>query len=268
MEGGRIGPVRREGADCDRFRSSGDRIPRSPWALPDEYADRRSVVRRLGHPCVVPSIPGLDLTLGHPQRQPDFLSEPHCGGVGPHRSLQHRSRAGPRRGHVAGRHCSLHLLPQAPVAWNTTALLLPRRLFDSLFRPVAEHPLGLPNGVVSRLAVSRRDHRALGSADADLADLRGRGGRGGRGHLLLNAGAAHLARGTRAAVPPRSGEMDLRELDRGGGRNRSALFLQFHRSERRAGRQPSQCTRPPMGDARNFSCTPSATSPACSRRTV
>ena len=99
---------------------------------------------------------------GAPQRQPNLVSEPHCRGVSPYGALQHRSRAylappcwcppphssssPTNAGHLKHR-CS------------STA----RPLSDSV--PVAEHSLGIPNGLVSRSPVACRNHCALGSAE-------------------------------------------------------------------------------------------------------
>ena len=91
----------------------------------------------------------LVLALGSARRQSHFLPESHRGGVGPHGALQHHGRGIPQRSHAVRRDRALHLVAQTSVTAYAIALLLSCRLSDPHTCSVAEHDLGIPDGVVS-----------------------------------------------------------------------------------------------------------------------
>ena len=66
-----------------------------------------------------------------------------------------------------------------------------------------------------------------GLAPVGMADPRGRCSRGSRWQLLLPAGTAHLAGGTRPHVPPSLAAVGVRQLDRGRRGHRGLVLSQL-----------------------------------------
>ncbi len=162
----------------------------------------RSVDGRQCHRPFVLGLPRLETAMGATQRGKIVGPKTSRCPLGPYHPPQSLCRD------VLGRAPSClddvdnHRRPQASLALNTMALLLPSCILTVLTRPIRKHTVGISGRVVHHVVFA--GYRALAPRPSHAHEARVDGGNGGRGHrqLLFHPGSLYLACRPRTSLPP------------------------------------------------------------------
>ncbi len=187
-------------------------------------------------------------TLGPVRCKPNLLSQSHRPRPRQDNGLQRGHRGLRECGHARNCDHTLHPRSQTPLPVHTLDLLLPSCHCHVVVRSVAEHTLGIPDGLVPRHDGTGCCVVPPGQADHHL----GRADRGdprcGRRELLLAAGTADLAHRIGCSLLPPPSHVIRVRLGSVRSGNGGDVLLPIRFSRRIPGRQA--LLRPPTPDRR------------------